>query len=99
MCHGHGAESVKDFARKHTIAIAVGAFLAATPLLAFDYWLSGLIERQTLDDITTSAKRAVGLAETRVGQAVSTLDGLAERGVNSCAGPNLDAMRSPDAIS
>ena len=52
--------------------MVAGAVLAGAPLLAFDYWLARLIERQSVEDVTTSAKRAIALAETRVGASRST---------------------------
>jgi sensor c-di-GMP phosphodiesterase-like protein len=84
---------VKTFTRKHTIAIVLGAVLAGAPLLVFDYWLARQIERQTLDDVTTSAKRAISLAESRVAQAIGAVDSLAASGAVSCDEAHLDAMR------
>jgi sensor c-di-GMP phosphodiesterase-like protein len=84
---------VRGFGRKDLIAVALGVVLAGGPLLAFDYWISRLIERQNLEDVTTSAKRAIALAETRVSEVIAALDGLAARGVNSCTADNLVLMR------
>jgi sensor c-di-GMP phosphodiesterase-like protein len=83
----------RNFSRKHIIAIVLGAGLAGAPLLLFDYWLSRAIQRQTADEITTSAKRAIALADTRVSQAITALDGLVAAGVRSCVGADLDAMQ------
>jgi sensor c-di-GMP phosphodiesterase-like protein len=84
---------VLSFTRKNIIAMTAGALLAGAPLIAFDYWVSHLIERQNVDDVTTSAKRIVGLAETRVTQVITALDNLAERGVTTCSPENLLVMR------
>jgi sensor c-di-GMP phosphodiesterase-like protein len=84
---------VRGFTRKHIIAIVAGALLAGGPLLAFDYWISRLIERQSAEDATTSAKRAIALAESRVSQVIATLDGLARRGVTDCTPDNIILMR------
>ncbi len=84
---------LRGFGRKNLIAMALGVLLAGGPLLALDYWISRLIERQSLDDVTTSAKRAVGLAEARMSQIIAALDDLAARGVDSCTPDNLVLMR------
>src|SRR4051812_21601548 len=73
--------------------MVVGVVFAGAPLLAFDYWISRLIERQNVEDVATSAKRTIGLAETRVGQVVRALDELAALGVSTCTPENLNLMR------
>ncbi len=73
--------------------MAAGVFLAGAPLLAFDVWLDGLIERQGQDEVDTSARRAISLAEARVGQVVRSLDSLAAVGVDSCRPDDLTLMR------
>jgi sensor c-di-GMP phosphodiesterase-like protein len=90
---GQGFEGVRRFTRKHIFAMVAGVLLAGGPLIAFDYWIGRLIERQNVDDVTTSAKRAVALAETRVSQVIATLDDLAGRGVGACTPDNLMLMR------
>ena len=84
---------VRELTRKNIFAIVVGILLAGAPMLAFDLWLSGLINRQGQEEVDTSAKRAVALAEYRVTQVIGTLDDLAKRGVNSCEPSNIEAMR------
>jgi sensor c-di-GMP phosphodiesterase-like protein len=79
--------------RRNLVAIAVGVLLAGTPLVIFDFWIAGLIERQGQDEALTSAKRAMGLAETRVSQVVGALDSLAAAGVSSCHPDHVQAMR------
>jgi sensor c-di-GMP phosphodiesterase-like protein len=83
----------RAFPRRNLIAIAVGIVLAAVPLVAFDFWLGGLIDRQGQAEVETSAKRAVALAESRTVQTVGALDALVAAGVNSCAPDHLNAMR------
>jgi sensor c-di-GMP phosphodiesterase-like protein len=61
--------------------------------MAFDLWLDNLIERQGESEVTTAARRAIALAETRVQDAIRTLDGLALSGVNSCDQREIEAMR------
>jgi sensor c-di-GMP phosphodiesterase-like protein len=84
---------LRSFTRRNVIAIAVGVLLASAPLVAFDFWLGGLINRQGQEEVDTSAKRAISLAESRVNDVIATLDGLAARGVDSCAPVNVGAMR------
>ncbi len=74
---------MKHFTRKHTIAIVLGALFAGAPLLAFDYWLASLVDRQAMADVTTSAKRAISLSEARIAQTIRGLDELAGKGVTS----------------
>jgi sensor c-di-GMP phosphodiesterase-like protein len=84
---------VRGFTRKQVIAMVVGVVFAGAPLLAFDYWISRLIERQNVEDVATSAKRTIGLAETRIAQVVGALDELAALGVSTCTPENLNLMR------
>ncbi len=84
---------VRAFTRRNLVAIAVGVLLAGAPLVAFNFWLSGLIDRQGQTEIETSAKRAIALAESRVAIVIGALDGLAARAVDSCRPSQIDAMR------
>ena len=81
------------FTRRNIFAIVVGVLLAGAPLIAFDFWLSGLIDRQGQEEVDTSAKRAIALAESRITHVVDALDDLAARGVDSCEPNHLEAMR------
>jgi sensor c-di-GMP phosphodiesterase-like protein len=85
--------TVRAFSRRNLIAIAAGVLLAGVPLIAFDFWLGSLIDRQGQEEVETSARRAVGLADARVTQVVDALDRLAAQGVNSCAPEHAMAMR------
>ena len=67
--------------------------LAGAPLVGFDVWLRGVIDRQGQEEVDTGAKRAIALAESRVDDAIHALDALAEQGVNSCSADHVDAMR------
>ena len=84
---------VRELTRKKIFAVFVGVFIAGTPVLAFDLWLSGLVDRQGQEEVDTSAKRAISLAEFRVTQVVGTLDDLAKHGVNNCEPRNIEAIR------
>jgi sensor c-di-GMP phosphodiesterase-like protein len=84
---------VRAFTRRNIFAIAAGVVLAVAPLIAFNFWLDDLIEKQGEAEVGTSAKRAIALAEARVRDAVGALDGLAVRGVDSCEPGQIEAMR------
>src|SRR5665213_2270146 len=84
----------RAFTRKNLIGVAVGVVPAGAPLLAFNLWLGGLIDRQGQDEVDTSARRAIALAESRINSVIGALDGLAVRGVDSCRPTNIEAMRS-----
>jgi sensor c-di-GMP phosphodiesterase-like protein len=84
---------VRAISRKNIIAIVAGVLLAGAPLIAFNLWLHGLIDRQGQEDVESSAKRAVTLAESRFNQVISALDGLAARGVNGCSPEDVEAIR------
>ena len=79
--------------RRNIFAIVVGASLAGAPLIAFNFWLEALIERQGEAEVGTAARRAIALAEARVRDTVGALDGLAARGVNACEPAPIEAMR------
>jgi sensor c-di-GMP phosphodiesterase-like protein len=84
---------VRAVSRRNIFAIVVGAVLAGGPLIAFNFWLDNLIERQGETEVTTAARRAIALAEARLSEAVATLDRLAAQGVNSCGPDHMEAMR------
>jgi len=84
---------VRAFTRRILIAAAAAVLLAGVPLVAFDFWLGGVIDRQGQSEVETSAKRAIALAESRVTQVIGALDALAAAGVNSCQPSHVDAMR------
>jgi sensor c-di-GMP phosphodiesterase-like protein len=84
---------VREFTRRKIIAIVIGVLLTSAPLIAFDFWLGSLIDRQGRDEVETSASRALALAESRVTQVIDALKKLTVAGVNSCRGDNIDAMR------
>lgn len=84
---------VRAFTRQNIIAIAVGVLVAGTPLIAFNFWLSGVIDRQGQEEADNSAKRAVALADGRVSQAVSMLERLVALNVDACNPGHIEAMQ------
>jgi sensor c-di-GMP phosphodiesterase-like protein len=85
--------AVRAFTRKNVIAVVAGVLLAGAPLLAFNFWVDGLISRQGQLEVETSARRAIALAESRITQVIAALDGLAARGVDSCRPEDIAAIR------
>ena len=84
---------VRAVSRRNIFAIVVGAVLAGGPLIAFNFWLDNLIERQGESEVTTAARRVMALAEARLSETVATLNQLAAQGVNSCEPGHMEAMR------
>ena len=74
-------------------AIGIGVVLAGPPVAALNIWLSGLVERQGREELDLAARRHMALSEARIARAVTTLDDLAARGVDSCRVSNVDALR------
>jgi sensor c-di-GMP phosphodiesterase-like protein len=79
--------------RRNLAAVVVGIFLAGAPLVIFNFWIGDIAERQARDDLNGSAKRAIGLADARIGQVVEALDRLAAKGVGSCEPYHVQMMR------
>ncbi|MBV9955150.1 MAG: EAL domain-containing protein [Pseudolabrys sp.] len=84
---------MRGISRKDLIAMGIGVVLAGAPLVAFDFWLSGIVDRQGQEDVNTAARRAITLAENRVGSVLRSLEDLARRGVTSCQPAHIEAMR------
>jgi sensor c-di-GMP phosphodiesterase-like protein len=78
---------------KRLIAIAVGVMLAGMPLLAFDFWLADVVDRERREDASNLAKRAVTLAETRIRRATTAVEELLGRGINSCSPQNIAELQ------
>jgi sensor c-di-GMP phosphodiesterase-like protein len=87
------AWSLRALTRQNVFAVVAGVVLAGAPLIAFDFWLNGVINRQGQEEVDTSAKRAISLAESRTNDAVDALDELAAQGVDSCSPAAIDKMR------
>jgi sensor c-di-GMP phosphodiesterase-like protein len=85
--------AVRAFTRKNIIAVVAGVLFAGAPLLAFNFWIDGLITRKGQLEVDTSARRAIALAESRITQVIAALDDLAARGVDSCRPEDIAAIR------
>jgi sensor c-di-GMP phosphodiesterase-like protein len=84
--------NVRAISRRNVIAAALGAVLAGGPLIAFDCWLEGTINRQATSEVDSIARRAVALAESRLGEAAEKLVELGATGL-SCDAGDVSAMR------
>lgn len=78
---------------KKIAAIIAGMLIAGVPMATLNYWLDGFVERQGQTEVDSVAKRAIALADFRIGRAVAMLDDLAASGVASCRADHLDALR------
>ena len=79
--------------RQKVVAALVGVILAGAGLLAFNYWLGGLIARQAQEEVELVAQRKIALAENRIGRVIATLEDLSRRGIDSCRPTHMEALR------
>lgn len=79
---------------RNLIAIAVGILLAGAPIAGLNFWLDGLLVRQTSNEVETFARRSIHLAETRLAAALAALDGLAKRGIDGCRPDQVEALKA-----
>lgn len=63
------------------------------PVVAFNYWLNGLLDRKAEQEVHASAQRTIMLSEKRLTRAISSLDGLTSRGIDSCRQGDINALR------
>ena len=78
---------------KLLVAVAAGVVLAGAPVAGFNFWLNDLVERQGQAALDRASSRTLAMAEGRIARAVSVLDALAARGVDSCRSSHVEAMR------
>jgi sensor c-di-GMP phosphodiesterase-like protein len=81
------------FFPKKLIAVLAGALIAGVPMGLFNYWLNNLILEQTRDDVDSTARRSITLAEGRIGLAMNAVEDLARRGITTCGPEHMDALR------
>lgn len=74
------------------IAVCAGVVLAGVPVAAIGYWSSQYADRQGQEEVALAARRAIALAETRLGSVIAGLNDLAGRGVTSCSADHVKAM-------
>lgn len=76
------------------IAIAVGILLAGAPMVGLNFWVDGLLVRQSASDVETFARRSMHIADVRLGAVLASLQSLAARGVDGCRPDQVEALRS-----
>ena len=91
--------SVRAFTRQHIVAIAVGVLVASAPLVAFNFWLSGVIDRQGQAETDSAARRMIALGESRVGEVTRALDDLVQRRVITCDAVNTEALQTAALVT
>lgn len=84
---------LRGLSRRNIVAIAAGIVCAGVPLIAFDFWLGGFVDRRAQAELSIAARRAVALVGTRVAQAAASLDAVTAQGIDSCGPSAIDAMR------
>jgi sensor c-di-GMP phosphodiesterase-like protein len=78
---------------RNLIAIAVGILIAGAPIAGLNFWVDGLLVRQSANDIETFARRSINLADMRLSSALAALDSLAARGVDGCRPDQVEALK------
>jgi len=73
-------------------AILIGLAFVVLPAAGVYFWLAHYIEQQGRLELDVTARRTLGLAESRLFMVIGALDELAGRGVRSCAGADLGLM-------
>jgi sensor c-di-GMP phosphodiesterase-like protein len=75
------------------VAIGIGVVLAGPPVAALNLWLSGVVDRQGQEEMDMAARRHMALSEVRIARAVTALDEIAARGIDSCRVTHVEALR------
>jgi sensor c-di-GMP phosphodiesterase-like protein len=78
---------------RKVIAIAVGILFAGAPIAGLNFWVDGLLIRQSANDAESFARRSIDLATMRLGSALTTLDGLAQRDVDGCGPTQMETLK------
>ena len=79
--------------KKILVAVVTGVLLVGTPILVFNLWLDELVDRHSQQDVETSAKRTIAIADARLAQVVAALGQLAERTVETCSAEHIAMLR------
>ncbi len=75
------------------IAVLAGLLIAGVPVVLFNYWLNNLILEQTRDDVDSTARRSITLAEGRIGAAMNAVEDLARRGITTCSPEDIEVLQ------
>src|SRR5258705_4097417 len=79
---------------KKLLAAADGIVLASVPILSVHYLLHQYIERQSRQEVELTAKRGLGLAESRIRRTIAALTELGHGGVRSCDSVDLHTLNA-----
>jgi sensor c-di-GMP phosphodiesterase-like protein len=71
------------------VAAVLGTLIAGTPVVLFNAWLN----KQEDAEVAITSAWALESSEMRLGQAITALQELSARGVDSCKASHIDAMR------
>jgi sensor c-di-GMP phosphodiesterase-like protein len=77
---------------KKAAGFLLGLALVVLPAAGVYLWLGHYFEEQARTDLDVTARRSLGLAESRLAMVIEALDDLAARGVRSCSGADLGLM-------
>jgi sensor c-di-GMP phosphodiesterase-like protein len=88
-----GPERVRKYERILIAAVVGGALLAGLPIVVVDRVVNSYVDHEARARLEQGAQTSLGVAETRIEQAMMTLVDLAGAGVDSCSPAALQAMR------
>jgi sensor c-di-GMP phosphodiesterase-like protein len=74
------------------VAIFAGIILAGVPVAAINFWAIQYVEQRGENEVSLAAKRAMLLAERRIGLVIAGLTDLSGRGISSCSFEQIEAM-------
>ena len=83
----------RTITRRHLVATVAGLLLGGAPLFAFNAWIAFQVERQAQSEISTAARRALSLAEARVGTALGVANQIAGKNPGACTPGLMQALR------
>jgi hypothetical protein len=83
----------RGLTRRHLVAVVAGMLLGGASMLAFNVWLGFQIEGQAQREIATAARRALSLAETRIGTALAVANQIAGSNQGSCTSGLMQSLR------
>jgi sensor c-di-GMP phosphodiesterase-like protein len=79
--------------RRNLVAAAMGVVLALAVMAAFGVWLDDVVNSRGRDEVHMATRRAVWLAEMRIGRAMDAVRQLSDSHVTSCGASDIAALR------
>jgi sensor c-di-GMP phosphodiesterase-like protein len=83
----------RAFSRRNLTAIAAGTLLGGLPLIAFNAWIGGQIDRQAQWELAVAGRRALALADARIGVAISVVNRIASKTAPACTPGFVQSLR------